>query len=72
MALHIRDEEADRLVPLLAERKHVSLTDAIKLGVGNELKREDEKLSLWERLRPIRERIASRPGYWSRGGQGFL
>lgn len=47
MALHIRDEETDRLVRMLA--------------VGNELRREDEKLSLWERLKPLRDRINSRP-----------
>ncbi|KQP39146.1 MULTISPECIES: type II toxin-antitoxin system VapB family antitoxin [unclassified Methylobacterium] len=71
MALHIRDEEADRLVRALAERKHISLTDAIKLGVGNELKREDEKLSLWERIRPIRERIASRPDTGLKADKAF-
>ena len=29
--------------------------------MGNELRREDEKLSLWERLKPIRDRIAESP-----------
>jgi antitoxin VapB len=61
MALHIRDEETDRLVRALAERKRIPLTQAVKLAVGNELQREDEKLSLWERLKPLRDRINSRP-----------
>ncbi|WP_292499439.1 type II toxin-antitoxin system VapB family antitoxin [Methylobacterium sp.] len=61
MALHIRDPEADRLVRMLAERKGIALTDAIKLAVGNELRRDAEKLSLRERIRPIQERIASYP-----------
>ncbi len=61
MALHIRDEETDRLVRALAERKRIPLTQAVKLAVGNELRREDEKLSLWERLKPIRDRIAESP-----------
>jgi antitoxin VapB len=61
MALHIRDEETDRLVRQLAERKRIPLTEAVKLAVGNELRREDEKLSLWERLKPIRDRIAESP-----------
>ena len=61
MALHIRDEETDRLVRLLAERKRIPLTQAVKLAVGNELRREDETLSLWERLKPIRDRVTSRP-----------
>ncbi|MBX9934455.1 MAG: type II toxin-antitoxin system VapB family antitoxin [Methylobacterium sp.] len=61
MALHIRDEETDRLVRTLAKRKRIPLTEAVKLAVGNELRREDEKLSLWERLKPLRDRIAESP-----------
>lgn len=41
--------------------KGIPLTQAVKLAVGNELRREDEKLSLWERLKPIRDRIAESP-----------
>ena len=61
MALHIRDVETDRLVRTLAERKGIPLTEAVKLAVVNELRREDEKLSLWERVRPIQDRILTRP-----------
>lgn len=61
MALHIRDAEADRLVRTLAERKGIALTEAIKLAVRNELRREDEKPSLWARLKPLHERVAARP-----------
>lgn len=61
MALHIRDPETDRLVRMLAERKGLALTDAIKLAVGNELRRDAETPSLRERIRPIQERIASYP-----------
>lgn len=53
MALHIRDEEVDRLVRDLAAQRKLSLTDAIKVAVRNELKRP----SLYERIQPIRERI---------------
>ncbi|WP_375454093.1 type II toxin-antitoxin system VapB family antitoxin [uncultured Methylobacterium sp.] len=61
MALHIRDAEADRLVRALAERKGIALTEAIKLAVRNELRREEDKPSLWERLKPLHERVAARP-----------
>jgi antitoxin VapB len=61
MALHIRAPEADPLVRMRAERKGTALTDAIKLAVGNALRRDAEKLSLRERIRPIQERIASYP-----------
>jgi antitoxin VapB len=53
MALHIRDSETDRLVRDLAEIKGVGLTQAVKLAVENELRRAP----LYERLRPIQERI---------------
>jgi antitoxin VapB len=61
MALHIRDPETDQLVRRLAERKGIPLTDAVRLAVSNELQRADETPSLWERLRPVQDRIASRP-----------
>ncbi|KQQ11891.1 transcription factor [Methylobacterium sp. Leaf123] len=61
MALHIRDAETDRLVRLLAERKGVPLTEAIKVAVRNELEREAQRPGLWERLRPLHERVAARP-----------
>jgi antitoxin VapB len=48
MALHIRDDETDRLVRELAKRKGIGLTDAIKLAVRNEF-----------RNMPLRERIGS-------------
>jgi len=43
MALHIRDAETDRLVRLLAERKGVPLTEAIKVAVRNELERDEDR-----------------------------
>lgn len=61
MALHIRDEETDRLVRTLAKRRHIPLTEAVKLAVRNELRREDERASLWERLKPMHDRVAARP-----------
>lgn len=61
MALHVRDAETDRLVRLLAERKGVPLTEAIKVAVRNELEREEQRPSLWERLKPLHERVAARP-----------
>ncbi len=61
MALHIRDAETDRLVRLLAERKGVPLTEAIKVAVRNELARDEARPGLWERLRPLHERVAARP-----------
>lgn len=60
MALHIRDAETDELVRELAELRKIGLTDAIKLAVGNELKRG----SLRDRIRPIQEEVRN----WGRSG----
>jgi len=60
MALHIRDEETDRLVRALADSRGIPLTEAIKVAVRNELQRDAEKPSLWERLKPLHERVAAR------------
>jgi hypothetical protein len=39
--IHISDHETDKLVRRLAARRSVSLTEAIKLAVGNELAKDD-------------------------------
>lgn len=61
MSLDIHDPETEQLVRTLAARRGLSADEAIKLAVGNELQREDGTLSLWERIRPIQERVLSRP-----------
>lgn len=54
MALHIRDAEVDRLVRNLAEIRNVSLTDAIKVAVRNEL----DRTPLQDKIRVIQDRVA--------------
>lgn len=61
MPLSIRDELTDRLVRTLARRKGLGLTEAVRLAVENELRREEEAVPLRERLRPLQDRIAARP-----------
>ena len=53
MAFHVRDKETDTLVRELARVKGVGLTEAVKLATEAELKREREKLPLYERVRPL-------------------
>ena len=55
MAVHIRDEETERLVRNLASLKKLGLTEAIRVAVEGELKR----IPLADRIRPIQERIAA-------------
>jgi antitoxin VapB len=61
MPLNIRSEEVNKLAKKLAARKHVNKTEAVKIALQNELRRMDEELPLRERIRPIQERILSRP-----------
>lgn len=64
MAFHIRDAATDSVVRELARVKGLGLTEAVKLAVEAELKREREKLPLRERIRPIQDEVAS----WGRTG----
>ena len=61
MPLNIRDEAVNRLAKQLAARKHITKTDAVRIALLNELSRLDEAVPLWERLRPLQERVLSRP-----------
>ena len=61
MPLNIRSEAVNQLASKLAARKRISKTDAVRLALENELRRLDEALPLRERLRPLQDRILSRP-----------
>jgi antitoxin VapB len=55
MALHITDEETDRLVRQLARARGVGITQAVRLAVEAELRRPP----LRERLKPLLEEVAA-------------
>ena len=62
MAFHIRDPETDKAVRQLAARKGVSMTEAVREAVENELaKLEEDKRPMLERIRDIQERVAAYP-----------
>ncbi len=61
MPFHIRDAEADELVRELARRRQIGLTEAVKLAVRNELRREDEAVLLQDRIAKLRAEVLSRP-----------
>jgi antitoxin VapB len=61
MAFHIRDPEADRALRELAARKGVSLTDAVKQAVQNELLQMDQNVPFLERIRDLQQRVAAYP-----------
>jgi len=61
MPLNIRSERVNELAERLAARKHVSKTEAVRIALENELRRADEATPLWERLKPLRAKIAAYP-----------
>jgi antitoxin VapB len=61
MPLNIRSEEVNRLAEKLAARRHTSKTEAVRVALENELRRLDESVPLRQRLRPLQDRILSRP-----------
>jgi len=58
-ALNIRSETVNQLAEKLAARARK--TDAVRMVLENELHRLDEAVPLRERLRPLQERVLSRP-----------
>ncbi len=61
MPLNIRSEIVNQLADRLAARKHTNKTDAVRIALENELRRLDEAEPLRDRLRPLQDRVLSRP-----------
>lgn len=61
MVLHVRDEETDRLVRKLAQKRGVTITEAVRDAVTEALAAEDHVQSLWERTASVRGRLAATP-----------
>jgi len=61
MALNIRNEVVNQLAVRLAARKQINKTDAVRMALENELRRLDEAVPLRDRLRPLQQRVLSRP-----------
>jgi antitoxin VapB len=61
MPLNIRNETVNQLAEKLAARARMNKTDAVRMALENELQRLDEAVPLRERLRPLQDRVLSRP-----------
>lgn len=71
MPLNIRSDVVNRLAEKLAARTHASKTDAVRVALENELRRLDERLPLRERLRPLQDRVLSRPATGREANKAF-
>jgi antitoxin VapB len=60
MPLNIRSEIVNQLAERLAARRQ-GKTDAVRIALQNELRRLDEAMPLRDRVRPLQQRVLSRP-----------
>jgi antitoxin VapB len=61
MPLNIRSEIVNQLAQRLAARSRTSKTEAVRIALENELHRPDQATPLRDRLRPLQDRVLSRP-----------
>lgn len=61
MPLNIRSETVNQLAETLASRLATNKTDAVARALRNELRRLDDAMPLRQRLRPLQDRVLSRP-----------
>lgn len=64
MALSIKDVATDQLVRRYAALRKTSFTDAVRIAVGEALRREgreQDEDDRWRRLREIQDRVAAWP-----------
>lgn len=72
MPLNIRSETVNELARKLATRRQLSKTEAVRMALENELRREDESIPLWERIRSLRETIARYPDSGKQADKAFF
>lgn len=61
MPLNIRSEEVNRLAETLASKAGVSKTEAVRIALVNELGRQEQRVPLAERLKPLLDRMDAVP-----------
>ena len=73
MAFHVRDPQTDALVRKLAKQKGVGITEAVKLAVDAELRRETAaKSPLRDRIRAIQDEVQSWPNTGLKADKAFF
>jgi antitoxin VapB len=72
MAFHVRDKETDELVRELARKRQVGLTEAVKLAVGAELRRDIKATPMLERIRAICAEVGERPKTGLKADKAFF
>jgi antitoxin VapB len=61
MPFHIRDPETDILVRELARKRGLGLTEAVKIAVSAELRRDQAATPFEAKLKALQDKALSRP-----------
>lgn len=61
MGLSIKNDAVEKLARDLAKRHGTGVTEIIRLALVEKAEREAASPSLWEKIAPIRERLAAMP-----------
>jgi antitoxin VapB len=61
MPYHIKDAETDRMIRDLARLKGKPIVECIREACAHEIERERARVSLWERLQPLLDKVAAAP-----------
>lgn len=72
MAYHIKDLRTDRLIRELAKAKNKSILDSIREACENELRREQTRTPLWERVQPLIRKVADAPKTGEQADRAFV
>ena len=73
MVIHVRDKTTDALVRELALKRGVGLTDAVRLAVEAELKRNtDDASARLAKMRAVADEIANRPRTGLKADKAFF
>jgi antitoxin VapB len=72
MPLNIRSEAVNQLAEALAARMATNKTEAVACALRNELQRLDDAIPLRERLRPVQNRVLSRPATGLEADKAFF
>ena len=72
MPLNIRNEAVNQLAEALAAKLAINKTEAVARTLRNELQRVAETTPLLARLRPIQDRVMSRPATGQQADKAFF
>ena len=73
MGISIKNEKVEALARRLAQKHGTGITEIIEVALEEKAKRDEEvELPLWERIKPLQERIAKLPKTGVRADRAFF